>query len=179
LVTYLPEPLGSFLTELRQTVAGEDKPEAHITFLPPRPLSLPVEQAALDVRQRLSGVEPFEVQLGAIRLFPRTNILYISLETGRGALLRLHDLLNQGSLFAREDFEFIPHLTLSGTLPASDIQQALVNAESAWKASIFPRRFLVSELVLLWQPGGVSERDWVRLSTYRLSSQSQSAARNL
>ncbi len=167
LVTYLPDPLGSFLTGLRQLLAGEHKPEAHITFLPPRPLALPVEGAATEVRQILFGVEQFVVELGAVHVFPGTNSLYLSLERGRSDLLRLHESLNGGNLFARENFEFIPHLTLSGELTPGELDEAFGTAESAWNASTLSRSFLVSDVILLWQ-AGCFDREWSRLSSFPL-----------
>ena len=172
LVSYLPEPLGSYLTGLRQVAAGEHRPEAHITFLPPRPLSVPMEEAAAETRRLLEGVEPFEVELGSVRVFPQTNILYLSLEEGTDSVLDLHALLNQGKLFANEDFEFIPHLTLSGALPPAEVDEALNQTESAWKISSHLRRFLVSDVVLLWQ----DDRDWLRLSSYPLTRKSSKNA---
>ncbi len=150
-------------------LAGEHGPEAHITFLPPRPLSVPMEEAAAETRRLLEGVEPFEVELGSVRVFPQTNILYLSLEEGRNSVLDVHTLLNQGKLFANEDFEFIPHLTLSGALSPGEVEEARNQTESAWTVSAHSRRFLVSDVVLLGQAGESGDKDWLRLSSYPLS----------
>jgi 2'-5' RNA ligase len=168
LVTYLPDPLGSFLTELRHHVPGPDHTVAHITFLPPRALSLPVEDASREIRQRLASVKAFEVELGEVKVFPDTGILYLALRGGEEALLILHGLLNQGGLFAQENFEFTPHLTLGGPLLPNELSATCQQVQQAWKAADLSCRFVVSEVVLLWQPEISSGRDWTRMSSYPL-----------
>jgi 2'-5' RNA ligase len=168
LVTYLPDPLGGFLTELRRFLPGDNQAEAHITFLPPRDLSLPIEAASREIQQKLDFVKPFKVELGDVRVFPETNMLYLTVETGHKDLLNLHTLLNTGGLSAQEHFEFIPHLTLGGPLSSSELAAASQKAERAWKAAELSREFVVNEVVLLWQPGACSEKEWTRMSSYTL-----------
>lgn len=174
LVTYLPEPLGSFLTTLRFELAGDlclddHNPEAHITFLPPRTLSVPVSQAALEVEQKLAGVEPFLCELGSVQVFPTTNMVYLSIGAASEKVKLLHCALNTGGLFAEERFQFIPHLTLGGPLAPAKFA-ALEKVESAWQNSGFSREFVVNELVLLWQADDQSQQDWNRLQTFALKS---------
>ncbi len=175
LVTYLPEPLGSFLTTLRIELAGDlglddHNPEAHITFLPPRPLGLPVGDAALEIRQKLSGVEPFACELGAVQIFPETNMLYLSIGTGSETLKRLHRQLNSEGLFAEERFDFIPHLTLGGPLVRPSRRTAFDKVEALWSNSGLCRQFMVQELVLLWQPGIDSHPHWNRFQNFPLNN---------
>jgi len=170
LVTYLPDPLGSFLTGLRQSLGGLSHPEAHITFLPPRALALPPESASREVQKILCSVEPFELELGSVRIFPETNIFYLSVETGRRELLQLHDTLNRGQLFAAESFEYIPHLTLGGPLATDDLAGGLERAQHAWKSSGLSPRFRVTEMIFLWQPGNCSESAWTRIAAHPLPS---------
>jgi 2'-5' RNA ligase len=169
LVTYLPDPLGSFLTELRHLLPGAAGPEAHITFLPPRPLALPLEIASDEIRRILASVKPFIVELGKVRVFPETNILYLSVATGHDELLQLHDLLNRGDLFAREHFEYIPHLTLGGPLASDDVAESVRCAQDRWENSGLSPRFVVNEMVLLWQPDNCLGNEWDRISAHPLT----------
>src|SRR6266571_500584 len=82
LVTYLPDPLGTFLTEIRRSLPGDDHPDSHITFLPPRALSMEVEAAAREIKHLLDPVKRFEVELGSVKAFQQTNMLYLSIEAG-------------------------------------------------------------------------------------------------
>ena len=166
LVTYLPDPLGAFLTKLRCYFPGEDQPEAHITLLPPRALTLPLKAASQLISQALDGIKPFELELGQIKAFPHTNMLYLSIERGVEELLRLHRFLNQGELFAHEHFEYIPHLTLSGPLTGDELRGAVGRANEAWNGAAHERVFLVNEVVLLWQPGACSEKGWNRVTSF-------------
>jgi len=171
LVTYLPEPLASFLATLRERLAPDHNPPPHITLLPPRPLLLPVDTVSAEADRIMSRVEPFEVELGGIRVFPRTNILYLNVEAGTNALHELHSSLNMGHFFAEECFEFVPHVTLSGPLASDKIAAALEKAETWWQGSDLTRRFRVDQVELLWQPVEYSEKHWTRLSAYPLKRQ--------
>jgi len=164
LVTYLPDPLGVFLTQLRHLLPGGTRPDAHITFLPPRPLALELETAAGEVRRIVSDFQPFEIELGSVQVFPETGILYLSVEAGRQQLLDLHDSLHCGNLFSPEKFEYVPHLTLGGPIASGETEAIVQRAQRAWEDAGISPRFLVKEMVLLWQPGNCSENDWTRYS---------------
>lgn len=174
LVSYLPEPLGSFLTKLRFELAGDlgldsHNPEAHITFLPPRPLFVPVAEAALEIDQKLARVESFLCELGEVRVFPTTNMLYLSIEAGSETVRRLHRVLNAENLFAEERFEFIPHLTLGGPVVRLSECAALDKVERVLDQSGLSRRFIINDLVMLWQPDNQPQLDWNRFRTFSLS----------
>jgi len=168
----LPDPLGIFLTQLRHLLPGQTRPDAHITFLPPRPLALDLETADAEVRRILSDVQPFEIELGSVQVFPKTGILYLSVKAGRRELLHLHDSLNRGKLFSPEHFEYIPHLTLGGPIPSGETDSILQRARFAWANAGISPRFVVKEMVLLWQPGECSENDWTRISAHPIGNYS-------
>ncbi len=86
LVSYIPEPLGSFLRSLRRELPGNENPQAHITLLPPRPLRASVDLVSQEAQAVLSGFRPFSVQLADVTVFPETNILYLEISQGNQVL---------------------------------------------------------------------------------------------
>src|SRR4051794_28470576 len=114
LVSYVPDPLGTFLDNFRHSLAESDQTQAHVTILPPRPLRVPLETASEQATSTLRTFSPFEVELDAVCRFPRTDVLYVSVSIGNSAVRELHRALNTGSLADSEQFEFQPHLTLGG-----------------------------------------------------------------
>jgi hypothetical protein len=169
-VSYIPDPLGSFLNSLRQTLSAEENPQAHITILPRRPLSLPVETASQQAIEILSRFPAFEVELCNVRRFPETNVMYLDVGKGNARLHAVHDALNAGSLAHNEEFDFDPHLTLSDPVPRADAEKIRATAKAAWDQTALERRFLVDEVVCLWMADAGPKGDWARLWSYRLSS---------
>ena len=175
LVTYIPEPLGSFLHSLRHKMPGEEKPQAHITLLPPRPLKATVEEVSREAQSILSRFQPFSVKLAKVKVFSETNILYLEISTGNQTLHELHDALNSGLLAHDESFDFLPHLTLSGAVPRKDIAKVRAEATKAWREQEGHTAFEVSEVVALWQPLYTSPDAWNRVWTQRLGDSGTSA----
>lgn len=176
LVSYIPDPLGSFLHKLREGLPGEDNPQPHITILPPRPLKLPVEAASQQAQDILLQFPAFEVELCKVRSFPETQVLYLDLKSGNSALHDLHAALNAGDLRDRERFDFLPHLTLGGPVASRDVRSVRQQAESLWYAFEYPRRFLLDEVVFLWLSADGPQSEWVRLWSQRLHAQEATRA---
>jgi len=169
LVTYIPDPLGSFLQGLREILPNNDSSEAHITLLPPRPLKLPVEMASEQASAILRQFPPIEVELTKVRRFPETKFLYLDLAEGSSLIRDLHDALNQGDLFDAEEFEFRPHLTLGGPVTPGALDSAQQQAELTWGGEHCPPRFTIQEVVCLWLSPDKGQGEWRRLWTQRLS----------
>ena len=168
LVAYVPEPLGPFLDQLRQTLPGIEFAQAHITLLPPRPLRVNVQAASHIAKDVLSQFPAFEVELNSVRRFPETNVLYLDLTDGNDTVLELHQALNTGDLHCVEQFDFHPHLTLGGPIPAGSLTAMQHKAENTWKSSAPNRRFPIDEVVALWANPGGAGLEWQRLWTYHL-----------
>ena len=177
LVSYLPDPLGSFLHGLRQHLPGDDNPQPHITILPPRPLKLPVDAASHQAQKVLFRFPAFEVVLSKVRHFPGTNILFLDIAKGNGPLYDLHEALSAGDLYHPEPFAFRPHLTLSGPVPTADLKTLCWNTEMVWRTSQCPARFILDEVVCLWLPPDSTQGEWQRLWSHHLTSKQASAAR--
>src|SRR6478609_333029 len=82
LVAYLPEPLASFVDELRRDVQPGCTARSHVTLLPPRPIDYPAEQACLEIESVLRDQPSFEVGLGKVCVFPVSRVVHISIEEG-------------------------------------------------------------------------------------------------
>jgi len=170
LVSYIPDPLGSFLYGIRQTLSAEENPQAHITILPRRPLLLPVEAASEQAISILSRFPAFEVELCNVKRFPETNVMYLDVGKGNARLHALHDALNTGDLAHDEEFEFRPHLTLSGPVCRSEAEGVRARAKAAWDPAGINRRFLIEDVVCLWLSAENVDGSWRRLWSYRLGA---------
>lgn len=172
LVSYVPDPLASFVHRLRGSLPGIGNPQAHITILPPRPLRLPVDTAAEQVRNALRNFPPFAVQLTRVSRFVETNFLYLEIGEGNAVLHSMHDTLNEGELAHEETIEFRPHLTLGGPVPPERLKEARGRAEDLWRSAICQPRFTLEDVVFLWLPPNSTQHDWERLWTHRLTARS-------
>jgi 2'-5' RNA ligase len=176
LVSYIPDPLGSFLHSLRKLLPGDEDPQAHITILPPRPLRLPLQSPSPAVKKVLEGFSRFEVELSSVRRFPETNYLYLDVADGNTKLHALHDALNAGELSHVERFPYRPHLTIGGPVEAESLDSVLDQASRAWQTSECSPRLVIDEIVCLWlRPGGDSSQ-WSRLWSHWLSGQAGKGA---
>jgi 2'-5' RNA ligase len=171
LVSYIPDPLGSFLQGLREILPNSDSSEAHITVLPRRVLKLPVETASAQARSILRQFPPFDVELSQVRRFPETKFLYLDLGEGSSVVHDLHDALNKGDLFDAEEFEFRPHLTLGGPVSPGVLDSAQYQAELTWNAEHCAPRFTIEEVVCLWRSPDSAQGEWRRLWSQKLTLQ--------
>ncbi len=173
LVSYIPEPLRSLLHAFRDTLPGDENPQPHITVLPPRALSVPVEAATAQCRDVLTDVSEFKVTLGSVRRFPSTNVLYLDLWQGNSQIHRLHDALSTGQLDQQEEFDFRPHLTLSGFINSDDLPALERQAHESWTNVGLSKTFVLREIVGLWLS---PEAGWQRLWSQQLRSGARAAS---
>ncbi len=175
LVSYIPDPLGSFLSNLRTALPGVEFPEPHITILPPRPLKISVDEASSLVHATLEAFNSFNIELSTVSWFPSTHILYIALGEGDAAVRNLHEALNSKGLGHREEFEFSPHLTLSGFIPTEELARVTNQAERGWNAAPYPRSFSLRDIVFLWSPADTPGK-WQRLWVHTLRDGAKAAS---
>lgn len=170
LVAYVPDPLASFLYEMRRTFSGLPCPQPHITILPPRPLRIPSEHACQNANKILKSQTQFEVELTRVCCFASTNTLYLDINDGAAEIVTLHNSLNCGDLRHQEEFEFRPHLTIAGSINPSHISTMFHQAEVRWQTASHPRRFVLSEVVCLLQAGDCADGGWQRLWSVKLNT---------
>ena len=133
LVTYIPDPLGSFLDDLRRELAPASNPHAHVSVLPPRPLAVEWQAASGQVRSLAEGWAPFEIELTGLQIFPVTNVIYLEIGAGGAELRRMNAAMNTGALEFEEPFPYHPHITLAQEIPPPEVRAVHELARRRWK----------------------------------------------
>ena len=141
LVIYIPDPLGRFLDDLRRELAPGCKPHAHVSVLPPRPLSVDWHVAGEQVRELTEAQPPFAVGLTQVRIFPVTHVTYIEVGAGAPELHHMHDAINRGALTFKEPFSYYPHITLAQEIAADQVQAVHELAGRRWQEFTGPKTF--------------------------------------
>lgn len=167
LVAYLKNPAGEFVENLRREL-HPDLPHlaAHLTILPPRCLN-GSESSALQVLERLCGEEePFEVTLGDVKTFiPVTPTVYIRVDAAATRMCELHSKLNTEALAFKEEWPYIPHLTIVKMSSETPAQQAFEMARERWGDYVGSRRILLEKLTFVREElRGDSPSCWVDLA---------------
>jgi 2'-5' RNA ligase len=161
LVSYLPQPLAGFLDRLRGELVQECYAKAHVTVLPPRPLTCSPDEAWGMLQERLRNFKPFLVELGPVEIFPVTQVVYISVKAGHSELKQLHETLNAGRLAVEEPFSYHPHITLAQDLDPSQVAPAFEKAILRWREFSGSRSFMVDRLTFVQN---TLENRWTDLS---------------
>ncbi|MGB9204460.1 MAG: 2'-5' RNA ligase family protein [Terriglobales bacterium] len=172
LVTYVRNPVGEFVEELRRELHPTTvHPAAHLTILPPRELA-GTEAAALEfLEEACSRVIPFHVEMGDVETFlPTTPTVFLQVKRAAYRMRELHDQLS-GRLCCDETWPYIPHLTIVKTERDEEARAALLIARGRWAQFSGPRQVPVEELMFVRETGG----DWqdvapVTLGRRQLSS---------
>lgn len=151
LVAYLKNPAGGFVENLRREL-HPDLPHlaAHLTILPPRSLQ-GSESSALQVLERICGhEEPFEVTLGDVETFiPVTPTVYIRVDGAAVRMSELHSKLNTEALAFKEEWPYIPHLTIVKMSAEPPAQTAFQLARTRWAHYSGSRRILLERLTFV------------------------------
>ena len=169
LVTYIPDPLASFLNELREELEpGGIAPRAHVTILPPRPLFAPMHEAVRQLSERLITEPAIELAAGDVCIFPVTNVIYINLAQGLDRLRSLHADLNQDVLYYDEPFPYSPHITLAQGHMEKPALRLLDLAKVRWAQYTDPRRFTAESLVFVQN---TLDNQWLDLAEFRFPAQ--------
>jgi 2'-5' RNA ligase len=149
LVAYLPERLGGFIDRLRQEVQPGCRASAHVTVLPPRPLTCSSAEAMAEIESALRDWQVFQVSLLDVCVFPVTQVIHLSVGDGCAELKRLHGVLNSNCLRFAENFEYQPHVTLAQNLNVEQIAHAAALAHSCWQEFRQPHIFWLDCLTLV------------------------------
>ena len=167
LVSYIPDPLGRFLDELRLELVPNCSPHAHVTVLPPRPIQGCAEEAADQIRALSESFEDLEVELGEVAMFPESKVVYISLRRGEQDLHRMYRALNQGAVRFQEPYPYHPHITLVQNVEPERVPQMFDHAVERWSQYSGPRAFTVQKLDFVKNVNGSC---WKDLASIELNS---------
>ena len=169
LVAYVKSPVGQFVESLRRELhPALPHLAAHVTVLPPRVLQGP-ESAATDLLEEIcSQVDPFEIALGDVENFcPATPTVFIRVARAGYRLRELHDRLNTGILLAKEEFPYMPHLTIAKFSDENRAKEAYGIARQRWTNFDGIRKVEVRELTFVREK---QENRWVDLAPVPLGS---------
>ena len=164
LVIYIPDPLARFLDELRLELVAGCRPRAHVTVLPPRPLH-DVEAALKTVRSMSLEFPPFDIELGDVEVFPRTNVIYIGLRRGEGEMRAMHRAMNTGPLAFDEPYAYHPHITLAQEFDAAETARLDTLARTRWQEYDGPRAFRADTVEFVQNTVG---KCWLDLADFDL-----------
>ena len=167
LVSYVPDPLGRFLDDLRRELVPHDNPRAHVSILPPRPLMVDWLVASREVRALTDLATPFDIELLEVKVFPVTDVIYLELGSGASELRSLHNAMCQGALEFREPFSYHPHLTLAQEIAPQDVEATRATAVRRWHEYRGARRFRVERVVLVQN---TLNGCWIDLAEYSLGA---------
>jgi 2'-5' RNA ligase len=167
LVIYIPDPLGRFLDDLRRELVPGCNPHAHVSVLPPRPLAVDWQVAREQVRVCAESWTPFDLELGRLRIFPVTNVIYIELGEGAPEMFRIHDAMNSQALAFDEPFAYHPHITLAQEIPPGDVAAVNRRAHELWDAYTGPRSFRADRTAFVQNTLG---NCWIDLADFPLGA---------
>lgn len=146
LVSYIPDPLGGFLDDLRLELVPGCNPHAHVTVLPPRPLSCDECDATGQLIECAEQFAGFEIELGEVEIFPVSKVIYIGISRGEPELREMYRILNQGAVCFREAFPYHPHVTLAQNFQLEDLDYLSAIANRRWNDYAHSRTFPVHRL---------------------------------
>lgn len=167
LVTYIPGPLGEFLDHLRRALVPACVPRAHVTILPPRPVSVPIATAVEQLNDWIADVPVFEIEARRVEIFDTTSVIYIGLGAGREELKRIHNRFNAGHLGFAEPFGYHPHITLAQELLPDQVSRTHEEAKRRWAEFQGKRTFPVETVTFVQN---TSDNRWLDLAHWTLGA---------
>ena len=167
LVSYIPEPLAGFLDRLRQELVPDCFLPAHVTILPPRPISSPPGEAWDLVRWFAPQFAPFEVDLTDVDVFPVSDVIYVNIARGSEQLCRMHASMNAAGLRFQEAFPYHPHVTLAQKLQPDQVDELTRVARARWTEYSLPKTFRVEQAVFVQN---TRRNEWIDLGECRLGN---------
>jgi 2'-5' RNA ligase len=167
LVAYIRNSLGHFVESMRQDLHPDHTHSpAHITILPPRPLCGSEDEAIQLLRDVLSSTEEFDVRLGEVETFyPTTPTVFIRVEHSAHRIRDLHDKLNTAPLSCRENWPFMPHLTIVKMPEMSQTQGALEASRTRWQHFKGSRETRIVDVTFVRE---AEQGQWTDLVTFSL-----------
>ena len=159
-VSYIPEPLAGFLDRLRQELVPNCFLRAHVTVIPPRPLTAP--EKALDLIKNLAArYSPFEVRMTDVEVFPISDVIYVNVGKGSEHLRLMHDVLAVDELEFNEPFAYHPHVTLAQELKPDELDELVEVARTRWNGFASDKSFRVEKIAFVQN---TRRNEWIDLA---------------
>jgi 2'-5' RNA ligase len=165
LVSYIPEPLAGFLDRMREELVPDCFLRAHVTILPPRPITSSPGVAWDLIRWFAPQFVPFEVDMTGVEVFPLTDVIYVNIAGGTQQLTQMHAALNGDGLRFQEAYSYHPHVTLAQNLQPDQVDELLHVARARWAEWPHPRKFRVDRAVFVQNTRSCG---WIDLGECRL-----------
>jgi len=168
-VAYLPGRLGQFVDDLRKRLNPRFAAwRAHVTILPPRPLSATLEDMLAQTREQCLLADAFEARLDSVFTFwPTNGVVCLSFSEGLRRFVEWHERLHCGCLQGFEPYPYVPHVTLAQELDEAETQAVLEEAAREWACYKEAPSFRVESLFLVRR--GADNR-WIDLAPIPLGS---------
>jgi 2'-5' RNA ligase len=160
LVSYIPEPLADFLDRLRQELVPNCFLRAHVTILPPRPISSSPEAAWKTIRTLAPRFAPFEIEMTQVEVFPVSDVIYVGIGRGREEMERMHTGLNAEGLKFSEPYPYHPHITLAQELKGDEVDELAHVARTRWAECTLPKSFRVEQVCFVQN---TRRKEWLDL----------------
>lgn len=166
LIGFVPGALGNYLNHMRRQLVPACPFNSHVTLLPPRVLEGSPSDLSNILRHHLEPIEPFEVGLGEVEVFPSTGVIYLGLKSGGDAMREIYKVLSQGEFAYNETYPYHPHLTLAQDFSLLGMGEMVQRADSLWKSWQGARSFVVDNLSFVQ---GVDLCTWETVSDHALN----------
>ena len=165
LVSYIPDPLAGFLDRLRRELVPNCFLRAHVTILPPRPISSSPEEAWRTIQALVPSFRPFEIDLSSLEVFPVSDVIYIGIAAGNQQLQDMHAALNVNGLAFREAYPYSPHVTLAQDLQPDEVDELARVARARWSEVSFPKKFGIDKVLFVQN---TRRNQWIDLGESKL-----------
>jgi 2'-5' RNA ligase len=165
-VGYVPEPAGEFINRLRREFEPDCPARAHITILPPRPLPCSPDDAWRQLRESLNDFHALYIELKEVKIFPDSDVIYLSIGAGYQDLEHMHQQMNRGLCRGDEAWRYTPHITLARPAEGQELAANFDLASRRWEEFAHARDFTLNEVTFVQNTSG---EDWTDLERFRLT----------
>jgi 2'-5' RNA ligase len=161
---------------MRQELVPDCFLRAHVTILPPRPISSTPGAAWDLVRWFAPQFAPFDVDLTSVEVFPVSDVIYVNVGGGTEQLRHMHATLNSDGLRFPDPFAYHPHVTLAQNLQPDQVDELTRVARARWAEWSFSKTFRVDKAVFVQN---TRRNEWIDLGECRLGHDDAKLVREL
>jgi 2'-5' RNA ligase len=105
-------------------------------------------------------MHPFRVELKEVKIFGRSDVVYLSIGAGYEELREMHRRLDRGHChIASEVWEYSPHITLLQTQDAYEVAGRFQVAARRWREFPYSRSFMLEHVCFVQNTWGNRWRD--------------------